>query len=688
MMKKCIVTFAAALMLGASVFAQTNLQDTARGEDDTMRSANSGFAEDEFRRGVQSFYRGNYNESVLEFEKALSFLPGENRILEWLGKAYYMSGIEGAALQQWNFAKDQGWGGLLLKNKIEIVGDRRITDTEYGFAQRYTEAGSFPRANGKSLIYSQPISVLPNDDGSVWVVAYGSNELVRFDVNGIVLDRVRGPLEGLDRPVDIIRLRNGNLLVTESARDCLTLFDRKGSYIKHIGKKGRGEGELIGPQYIAEDSYGNIYVTDFGNNRVVVFDPDGEPLLHFGEKSASFEGLRSPTGIAVLDDRVFVADSVKGTIFEFDRSGNYMGLLVEKKTLVRPESLKTWGSYLILADMNRVLTIDTSNGAMYENATTGKASSCITSAVSDRNGNIVVTDFKANEIYIMSKMTELVGGFFVQVERVFSDSFPKVTLEVKVENRRRQPIVGLNQNNFLITENKRPVADMTLLGSANNNDVADVTFLIDRSYDMKNYEEQVNVAVREIAGSMQGRGNVQIITLGAVPVSEFSGSPRNLSDFSVKALKAPYAGEVSVDLGIRLAANSLVNGEKKRSIIYVSSGNVGQNAFTKYSLSDLMAYLNNNAISFNTVLLRNGASADEISYMTANTTGKEYYVYRPEGLSSVMDDIISAPSGLYQLSYTSSLGTEYGRKYLPVEVETYLLNRSGRDETGYFAPLQ
>ena len=164
MMKKCIVTFAAALMLGASVFAQTNLQDTARGEDDTMRSANSGFAEDEFRRGVQSFYRGNYNESVLEFEKALSFLPGENRILEWLGKAYYMSGIEGAALQQWNFAKDQGWGGLLLKNKIEIVGDRRITDTEYGFAQRYTEASLVHKMEelgiGRPSTYAPTISTI------------------------------------------------------------------------------------------------------------------------------------------------------------------------------------------------------------------------------------------------------------------------------------------------------------------------------------------------------------------------------------------------------------------------------------------------------------------------------------------------------------------------------------------------
>ena len=78
----------------------------------------------------------------------------------------------------------------------------------------------------------------------------------------------------------------------------------------------------------------------------------------------------------------------------------------------------------------------------------------------------------------------------------------------------------------------------------------------------------------------------------------------------------------------------------------------------------------------------------EVQYITDNTCGKSYYVYRPQGLSSVVQDIISLPSGLYQLSYTSSLSTEYGRRYLPVEVETYLLNRSGRDETGYFAPLQ
>ena len=53
-----------------------------------------------------------------------------------------------------------------------------------------------------------------------------------------------------------------------------------------------------------------------------------------------------------------------------------------------------------------------------------------------------------------------------------------------------------------------------------------------------------------------------------------------------------------------------------------------------------------------------------------------------------MSDIIDIPSGVYVLSYESSLPTDFGQKYLPVELEAFIMNRSGRDETGYFAPLQ
>lgn len=153
-MKKSVSFFATLLLLASVSFSQVNLRDTAREIDGSGRSANSGFAEEEFRRGVQSYYRGAFNESIMEFEKALSYLPGETLILDWLGKAYYRAGIEGAALQQWNYAIDSGYGGILLQNRVEVVSNRRVTESEYGFTQKFTESGSFPNVNGKDLILS------------------------------------------------------------------------------------------------------------------------------------------------------------------------------------------------------------------------------------------------------------------------------------------------------------------------------------------------------------------------------------------------------------------------------------------------------------------------------------------------------------------------------------------------------
>ncbi len=686
--KKCLTVFAIIISGSSSLNAQINLVDTVREEDASARSANSGFAEDEFRRGVECYYRGAYNDAIREFEKALSYLPGENMILDWLGKAYYKAGLEGSALGEWNYAAENGYGGILLSNKIEIVSERRIVDSEYSYNQHFTESGSFPYANGKSLIYSQPISCLANDDGSIWIAAYGSNELVRFDVNGVVTRRSRGPLNGFDRPSDIIKLQNGDLLVCESAGDRLALCDRNGVFKRYIGSQGIYEGQLIGPQYMAEDSYGNIYVTDFGNSRVVVFDQDGNSLLSFGRNDGIFQGFSSPTGIAVKDDRIFVADSVYGAIYEFDRSGNYIGNLTTEHAIARPECMKNWGDFLVLTDRNKIITVDTSTGSVFTNATTGNGKSELTSAVPDKNGNLITTDFKANEIYIMSKMPELVGGFFVQIERVISDEFPKVILEVSVENRRREQIVGLNESNFFVTENKRSVADFKYLGSANNNDICDITFILDKNLRMENYIEEINDAVREICQAMGNQGQVQIISAGEIPVIEYTGGPGNLFDFDIRSTKNNFAQNSRMDLAIRLAANNLINGEKKRAIILVTDGYTGQNSFESYTLSDISAYLNNNKISLSCLMVNQGNPQEEISYLTEYTSGNTYYVYRNEGLSPVLQDILEIPVGLYQLSYNSALPIEYGRKYLPVEVEVYLLNRSGRDETGYFAPLQ
>ena len=661
-------------------------ESSAMTDSDSMDM--SGFAEEDFRRGVQAYYRGAFNDSILQFEKALSYLPGENLILDWLGKAYYRAGIEGEALNQWQYASDSGYGGLLLKNRIEIVRERRVTGAEDESSLKYTEAGSFEGKSGEKLIFSQPISVLPNIDGTVWVVAYSSNEILKMDVNGTVVTRSRGALNGFDRPMDIIRTENGKLIVSEFAGNRISVFNENGIFEKSFGEKGRGVGQFFGPQYLAQDSSGNIYVTDFGNARVVVFDSEGNGLFNFGTKTEDFGGLKGPTGIAVVNDDVFVADCVTGAIYRFDRSGNYIGILTPEKTFLRPETLKKWGDFLIVSDSNRVYSVDTLSGAAFENASTGNAPSRITSAVPDVNGNILVTDIKSNEIYVMSRMTELVGGLFVQIEKVGSDEFPKVKLEVKVENRNRQPVVGLKSENFFISENKHPAAEQMLTGVSYVNTGADFTLLIDRSIETNENAEALKTAVHEICSTIPADSTLRIVSAGAIPATEYTGNAASAKNFDPYGLKTPVSRECALDLGIRLSANDLVNAQKKRGIIFLTAGSTGQNAFSKYSLSDLTAFLNNNSISFSVVNLTQGALDPALSYIADNTPGQTYYVYRASGLKDIASDIINLPSGLYTLSYTSALATNFGRDFLPVEVEAYLLNRSGRDESGYFAPLQ
>ena len=683
--KKIVIAFVFSAFSFFSVFSQTSSAGLYSGN---VRTAEEGFAAQEFRRGVQSYYRGTFNDAVMQFEKALGYMPNDSLILEWLGKSYYHSGMEGTAVKSWSKAVQNGYGGLLLKNKIEIVQDRRTGAFRSDFNARYTEAGAFSGSYGEGMVFSGPVSVLPENDGTVWVLAYGSNELVKLNINGTVVSRVTGPMNGFDRPMDLIRLEDGTMLVTESAGNRLCVLDKKGKFIKYIGKKGRAVGNLVGPQYAAQDSRQNIYVSDYGNRRIAVFDRDGKGLFCFGAARDDFAGLKGPTGIAVVGENVYVADNIFGGIYEFDLAGNFQRILVPEKTFQHPESIRVWNDYLVVCDSNRVFSVDSGTGSVFENISAGNAPARLTCAVPDVNGNVVVSDVISNEVYVMSKMQELVGGLFVQIEKVDASKFPEVFVDVRVENRYRSAVVGLGENNFYITEQKRPVNKLKYLGSSSYSQVSDITLLIDRSQRSSEFGEQINAAVREIAASMKNRGTLKIVSASKIPALEYSGKPSGALKFDVAALKNPVSDEIPLDLALRLAANDLVNAEHKRAVVIISAGKVSLNAFEKYSLSETAAFLNNNHISVASVLLTQNACDEELDYIVSNTPGKEYYIFRPEGLSGIVGDLVDIPSGLYTFSYTSVLSTNFGEKYLPVEVEAYLLNRSGRDECGYFAPLQ
>ncbi len=650
-------------------------------------SADRILAEQEFRRGVQAYYRGAFNDAVMVFEKALSLIPGEPRILDWLGKAYYRTGVESAALQQWQFASGAGFGGILLKNRMEVVRERRIAREPFDSSSRFVEATQISSKGPNGPLFRQPVSAAALPDGTFWICAYGSNEIVRMDVNGVIVGRSRGPTAGFDRPLDLVRLGNGTMLVTEMAADRVSVLSEDGTWLSSFGKKGRGLGEFVGPQYAARDDSGNIYVTDFGNARVVVFGPDGAPLHAFGAKSPFFPGFVAPGGIAVIGERVFVADMVTGALHTFDRSGNFEETLLPEGTIRQSEALRVWRDGLLVALPTRVAYVDPNTGASYEIASFGKAPSRITGVVPDVNGNLVMTDYKGGFVQLATPMGELVGGLFTQIERVRADSFPRVQLELRVEDRGGNPIVGLKGHNFLVTEGGRPVSDMRLEGAGYLDDSCDVTIILERSPAADRRAADVRAAVSAIAKAMDGRGTLRLVSAGAIPAQEGSGSPETGSWEALRP-KTPASSAWAFDLALRLAVNDLVNASRRRAVIFLSSGDVGERGFTKYALNDLAAYMKNNGVAFSVVSLVNAAIADEYAYLAESTGGKGWYVWRNEGLAQAVKEIIASPNGSYLLSYTSALPTDFGKRYLSVETEVYLMTRSGRDETGYYAPLE
>lgn len=662
-------------------------------EEKKIKSAEEVIAQNEFRRAVISYYRRYYNEAVLQLEKALSYTPSDYRVLKWLGKAYYHAGMEGAALNKWETALDAGHGSLLLENQVEAVRERRLNPRQFRASERLSEMGVFHGFWEGEKIFSGPASVLPNDDGSFWLLAYNSNEMIKMTVNGTVIHRVKGDVSGFDRPVDIIRLSNGNILVSESAGDCLTLMSESGKFISHIGKKGRGAGELLGPMYLAEDkSNGNIFVSDYGNKRIAVFDKDGKGIFSFGNRVLSDElsSLEGPTGLSILNGHLYVADDVLGGVYEFDLSGNFLRSLTKSGTFKKIESLKASPEegVLLAADKNVIYALDASSGACYEIARLGNAPVRAVCAAFDANSNLLISDMKNHELIVMSRTGDLIGGLFVDIETVNAKAFPYVRIAVNVENRSHRPIVGLRAENFLITERKRPVRSLKYLGSVNSSPLTKIVFLLDRNTDMKNSAQKVQNAIREMAASFPEGIEASIICAGKSPERVYSGSLRDLKDFNEASITSEYVDNVPFDLALRLSANELISAGGKKALILITDGSVSPVSFGKYTLSESTAFLNNNGIPCLSVMVNDSSPSEELAFIVENTGGSSYYIYRSEGLSSIYNDILRIPSGVYMFEYLSSEKSGFGEKFLPVEVESYLLNRSGRDESGYFAPLQ
>jgi len=448
-----------------------------------------------------------------------------------------------------------------------------------------------------------------------------------------------------------------------------------------------------------------VYVSDVGFSRIVKYSRDGTRVLAFGTPTAVFNGLRMPTGVAVLEDRVFVADSALKAIFTFDSFGNYISR-IETSSLVKPEGLSvSRAGKLLVADGTRVLLLDPETAAMTELYRSERKKARIVSAAFDANGELLVADFDASELVYLSDPASRFSGLSVEIGRIYSDGFPEIQMDVRVKDRYGQPITGLGFTNFYISEgivikerrvegdipvdylasSIKPASEMVYGGALDESSTIDLAFLLEGSPELVVRRLEARNAVSSIYSSLGSEASVRLITAGKVAHPPSLGTLGAISD---AILKVDPSESWRFDLGLRLAAGSLFDLSGRRAIVYVGTGSVNERFLDGASLSELSAILEANDISLYAVILGSGVPSEALSYLVQKSNGAVFRADRPEGLSIIEKSIRASQTGHYRLSYLSTADDGFGRAYLPFSVEVYLRDRSGKDESGFFAPLR
>jgi len=169
-------------------------------------------------------------------------------------------------------------------------------------------------------------------------------------------------------------------------------------------------------------------------------------------------------------------------------------------------------------------------------------------------------------------------------------------------------------------------------------------------------------------------------------VEAATGASRQLLQASIQNI--PHTAFWYLDLGIRTAVPQLMKNSGLRELIFVGQGNLPEDAFARYGLEENINYLRNNRVKFSVVQVADQALDPALARLVTQTGGSIRLLYNPKGLADLGGELLLRKDGSYQFRFNSLFDSDFGRKYLPVEIEARLFQKSGRDESGYFAPLR
>lgn len=691
----------AVLLLGGPLLAQVVTLDF-----DRVR------ADEAFRDGVVYFHSGRINESVIAFQRALSLKPDDVLARYWLGRAYFFGGYEEAAEEEWSQVAAAGGGTPALQSFQATLAARRGFTFELDEDREFFQIASFNLGlPGSASTVQNPLQaeqstagsadtgrisgfmpgmLLPRTDGWFYAANFTGNTLQVYDANGRLRRTITGDLNDFRAPYGVADLGDGRLAVSSFLADTVYLVDAaSGVVLGQLGGHGIGAGEFIGPQHLSFDGSAYIYVNDFGNQRIQKWTSDGEFVLSFGGART----LSRPTGLLAESDRIFVLDrdANGGVVLQFDPFGNLLERF-SSPLLAQAESIRRISdSELLVTTRNavyRYFPAERVLNAMFLNPRPNNHLPGFIDAAFDANANILVSDAVERKVHVLSRLSGLYSGIHVQINRIDSTRFPEIRLDVSVEDRVGRPVLGLDGENFLISESSTPVAETRVARRGYQIEQLSTRLLVSPFAGSPNttfVRAAEDILVQAWNLSKPG-DTIQTLSGGTVP-QVLRAEPGTERDARNAVAAVGNDPGWAVDLGLRFAANALLREDSVRQIVMIGDGRIGLGSFKQFGLEETAAYLRNNSIRFVYVLVGYSPIDPAIEYITSQSDGTVLRYFETENFATILAEQRNAYPGRYILEFRTRFDGDFGRKYLPVEVEVRHLTKSGRDDSGYFSPL-
>jgi DNA-binding beta-propeller fold protein YncE len=230
------------------------------------------------------------------------------------------------------------------------------------------EIGAIDLTFGKSALGFAPAKVCLARDDSLYVLDVSHKALQRIDRGG---KRAVGVFDATDRnafmleaPSDIETALGDDVLVADSVGGHVTVIDGQGRFVLLFAAQGPGKGQLVSPISIATNGFGDIFVLDSSKGEIIEFD---RSFRYRATYKCSLEG---DTGEILADDRtgtVFVLDSEAGSVRKLDGEGELRSIIAP----VSGEGASSPSSTSIALRSDGFILVGTENASIWEYDSSG-----------------------------------------------------------------------------------------------------------------------------------------------------------------------------------------------------------------------------------------------------------------------------------------------------------------------------